>query len=57
MEFDEDEEEGETKLNAQSVPDIRGEDEPPLDDDIESEPTFEMSVVVRKGEVCLSPPL
>ncbi len=45
--------EGDTNLNAQSVPDIRGEDEPPLDDDIESEPTFEISVVVRKAEVGL----
>ncbi len=51
LEYDEDDEEGDTNLNAQSVPDIRGEDEPPLDDEIESEPTFEISVVIRKGEV------
>ncbi len=54
LEYDEDDEEGDTNLNAQSVPDIRGEDEPPLDDDIESEPTFEISVVIRKGEVSVS---
>ncbi len=50
MEYDEDDE-GDTNLNAQSVPDIRGEDEPPLDDGIESEPVFEISVVIRKDEV------
>ncbi len=52
LEYDEDDE-GDTNLNAQSVPDIRGEDEPPLDDGVESEPVFEISVVIRKDEVSI----